>query len=253
VVHNPADHDAHFAQRLAARSVLGGCQGLFTHAESLAGLLRHDYPSIPVSSHPLAAPEPTPLPSRLSARQRLGLPESPRIGLFLGLIRPYKGVDVLLQALTLADQGWHAVIAGETWGDLSAALPGQAKRLGVNDRVHFRLGWVPQEQIDDYLAAADIVVLPYYSCSQSGVATLALGRGRPVMTTRVGGLPEIIQDGVNGLLVERGDAEGLAAALNSLDSATIDELTAAASPSVARFTWASYARAVENLMTRIVP
>ena len=102
------------------------------------------------------------------------------------------------------------------------------------------------------LAAADLVVLPYRSGSQSAVAPLALAAGLPVLSTRVGGLPEIVHDGVNGVLVEPGSVDELARAFTELDSDKLDELAAGARQARSRLTWDGYAAALESLLSQVV-
>ena len=83
------------------------------------------------------------------------------------------------------------MVAGEPWGDLGEALDEQMRRLGIEDRVRLRLGWFSEAEVPTLMAAADLVVLPYRSGSQSAVAPLALGAGVPVLSTAVGGLPGV--------------------------------------------------------------
>jgi len=132
VVHNPADHDAGFHQRLAARLVLGRCRGLFTHARALEKRLTAVYPGVPIASHPLPSPDLGALPLADEARAALRVPTDCRVALFLGLIRPYKGVDLLLEAIARQPAGsnWFLVVAGEPWGNLG----NPRARLGAGAR-----------------------------------------------------------------------------------------------------------------------
>jgi len=97
--------------------VLTRCDGLFTHAEALAKRLARDYPGLPRAAHPLPATAAGPLLDRAVARQSLGLPAGGRVAVFAGLIRPYKGVDLLLEAFARlpAESDWRLVVAGEAW------------------------------------------------------------------------------------------------------------------------------------------
>ena len=254
VVHNPADHDARRLQRLAARIVLGRCQGLFTHARSLAGGLRVAYPEVPVAFHPLPPPELEALPPAAEARVDLGLPGNRRVALFLGLIRPYKGVDLLLEAMARlsSDDDWYLVVAGEPWGNLRASLENQVRELSLEDRVRLDLEWVPEPKVPRLLAAADVVVLPYRAGSQSAVAPLALGAGVPVLSTAVGGVPEVVRHGVDGVIVTPGSADELARALQELDRERLDALSAGALEGRHRLTWQGYAEALEGLLQQVV-
>ncbi|MCU0302687.1 MAG: glycosyltransferase family 4 protein [Thermoanaerobaculales bacterium] len=254
VVHNPFDHDARPWQRLAARRVLGRCDGLFTHAASLARELEHVHPTLPVAHHRLpAAAAPRPL-DRGGARAELGLPEGRRVALFLGLIRPYKGVDLLLEAAAAlpAASDWFFLVAGEPWGGLADRLRRQAASLGLEGRVRLDLGWVPEGRVGTLLAAADLLVLPYRRGSQSAVAPLALTAGLPVLSTAVGGVPELVVDGDNGIIVPPGDAAAITAALERLDPDRLARLAEGARRSVAGLDWDDYASVLEELIGRVV-
>ena len=99
-----------------------------------------------------------------------------------------------------------------------------------------------------FLAATDLVVLPYRSGSQSAVAPLALSAGLPVLCTRVGGLSEVVQDGMNGVLVEAGSVDELARAFEEMDRGKLAGLTEGARASRSRLTWDGYAAALEDLL-----
>ncbi len=251
VAHNPADHGAGPVRRLAAALVLGRAEGLFTHGSALAERLRTRFPGLPVASHLLPPTRVGELPPRQAARERLGIPAGARVALVLGLVRRYKGVDVLLEALARLAEGspWTAVVAGEAWEGLDRELPGLVRRLGVEGRVHFRFGWVPEEEVGLLLAAADLMVLPYRSGSQSAVAPLALAHGLPLLVTRVGGLPEMAGEG--GVVVPPEDPDALAAALASLDDTALARLAEGAALSARRLGWQGYARALAALAERV--
>ena len=254
VAHNPADHGAGLLRRSVARSVLRRCDAVFTHARTLEEELAAAYPGVPTASHPLPSPEIGELPPRKEARGQLQIPVDRKVALFLGLIRSYKGVDLLLEAISrqAADSNWMLVVAGEPWEDLGPVLGQQVRALGIANLVQLRLGWVPEAEVPLLLAAANLVVLPYRSGSQSAVAPLALAAGLPVISTRVGGLAEVVDDGVNGVLVEPGSVDELARAFEELTTERLDELAEGALASRSRLTWDGYAAALEGLLEKVV-
>ena len=256
VVHNPADHEGGLVRRLAARLVLGRCDGLMTHANVLARQLKLAYPGIPVAAHPLPPPSTADQPpDRREARKRLAVSEGTRLALFLGFLRPYKGADVLLEAMggLPASSPWKLVVAGEPWGGIERALQERVDDLALQDRVDLRLGWLPEPEFERLLAAADLVVLPYRSGTQSAVAPRALGRGIPVLSTRVGGLGEVIEDGVNGRLVEPGSHYEITRVLHELaDPDRLATLTDGARRTAGRYTWAGYVKTLEALMIEVL-
>jgi glycosyltransferase involved in cell wall biosynthesis len=159
-----------------------------------------------------------PLPcDRAEARRRLNLPADHDVLLAFGYQRPYKGTAVLLDALphvrkARAPRGVTALVVGEFY-EPRAPYDERARRNGVEDMVRFVDRYIPDDEVGLYFAAADVVVLPYTSATQSGVVQLAYGFGRPVITTSVGGLPEVVRDGVTGFLVPPNDPNALAGAI----------------------------------------
>lgn len=157
-------------------------------------------------------------PDRGVSQRRLGLPEDPgRVLLFFGLVRPYKGLDTLLQSVVQLLQGggrYHLVVAGEFYQDPSRFQPllGELQARGhltLHDR------FIPNEQVATYFTAADAVVLPYRHATQSGVAPLAYACGRGVVASRAGGLDEVVREGESGVLVTPSDPTALAAGIKA--------------------------------------
>lgn len=255
IVHNPADHDAAALARSAARRVLGRCRGFLCHARAVADHVNASFPGRPVEVHPLPPDVSPRTADRREARARLGIAGDRCAVLCFGLIRPYKGVDVLLDAVARlpADTALTLLLCGEPWGDQGPKLTRRLASPELAGRVVARLEWVPEEQLPDYFAAADVAVLPYRSATGSAVAAQALGQGLPLVGSRVGGIAEVVRDGDNGLLVEPGDAAGLAAALvRIVDPALRTRLASGARAAASSWSWASYAEALERLVGTIL-
>ena len=146
------------------------------------------------------------------AKFKLGL-AGKKVLLFFGLIRKYKGLNYLLDAMRLLEsgQGYHLLLVGEFYESkkqYQKSLDSLAKKkqLTLVDR------YVPNEDVPLYFSAADLVVTPYISASQSGVIQIAYGFLKPVIATTVGGLPDVVIDGQTGYLVPPGDASAIAKA-----------------------------------------
>ena len=147
--------------------------------------------------------------------------------LFVGGLQTSSGIDVLLQALALMPTAdVHLKVAGQ--GALRMVLALRSWRLGLRHRVTF-LGRVPHENMAELYAKADVLVAP----SRGGKDTLtpipqsvveAMAFALPVIATRTGAMPEVVQDGENGLLVEPGNAQALANAMTSLANAPAKRL-----------------------------
>jgi glycosyltransferase involved in cell wall biosynthesis len=142
------------------------------------------------------------------------VPPSGETILFFGLIREYKGLDVLLRALPEIP-GARLVVAGDPLDPVDP-LRHLAGELGVSERVEWRLGFLPDEEIAPLMAEATLVALPYRKIDSSGVLATALGYGRPAVVTDVGGLPDAIRDFGAGRVVPPGDAAALARACSEL-------------------------------------
>jgi glycosyltransferase involved in cell wall biosynthesis len=163
---------------------------------------------------PLGGPGAYAMPGRPSsvARSELGLRDDAVYALFFGLIKRHKGLDLLLDAFAQARErapSLRLLVAGEPVGDWSG-YERQIATLGLQDVVDLRLAFVPSELLPLYFSAVDLVVLPYRTTFQSGVALAAYAYERPVLATAVGGLPELVDDEETGLLSPPDDAGALA-------------------------------------------
>ncbi|WP_218671717.1 glycosyltransferase family 4 protein [Microbispora sp. GKU 823] len=160
----------------------------------------------------------------------------PRV-LYVGRLHEQKGVDVLLRALALlGDPPVDLLVVGD--GPRARRLRELAERLGVAARVHLR-GFVPQEDIPGVLGGGDPLVLPSRYEELGTVLIEAMHAGNPIVATRVGGIPDLVEDGVTGLLVPPGRPEALAAAIRRLldDPAEAKEMAANARRRVAELHW----------------
>ena len=254
IVHNPTDHDGSWRARSIARLTLGKCRGFLCHARHVAGILERRFPGTAVVVHPLPPESPRP-EDREAARTRLGLARETVAVLCFGLIRPYKGVDVLLEAIARLPVGPRIVLllAGEPWGELAERLRRRVAQADLLGRVVARLEWVPEADVPAWFAAADAAVLPYRSATGSAVAAQALGWGLPLVGSAVGGIAEVVEEGINGLLVPPEDPGALAAALTRIADGTLRARLAEGARTASRqWNWASYAEVLEDLVARLV-
>jgi len=148
------------------------------------------------------------------AREHLDLPVHDKIILFFGFIRQYKGLDLLLKAISdnrIKDAGIKLLIAGEFYED-DKPYHELIEKFGLQDQVILRTDFIPDSEVKNYFCASDLVVQPYRSATQSGITPMAYHFERPMIVTNVGGLPEIVPDGKVGLVAES-DAESIAQAI----------------------------------------
>lgn len=148
------------------------------------------------------------------ARQRLGIGLDENVLLFFGYVRAYKGLSVLLEALPLVQQHLPVklLVAGEFYDDKVRYVT-QIENLSLQRSVLIFDDYIPNEEVGLYFAAANVVVLPYISATQSGIVQIAYNYNKPVITTDVGGLPEAVAHDVTGLVVPAQDTAALAQAI----------------------------------------
>jgi glycosyltransferase involved in cell wall biosynthesis len=156
-----------------------------------------------LAAHPLYDNFGTPISSN-EARARLGIDRDQKLILFFGFIRAYKGLDLLLQAM--ADPRIHAagiklMVAGEFYEDRKP-YDALIRSLGIEDLLILKTDFIPDSQVRDYLCAADFVIQPYKSATQSGVTPLAYHFEKPMLVTRVGGLPDLVPHGESGWVAD---------------------------------------------------
>lgn len=152
---------------------------------------------------------------RGSARRTLRMGQDETVFLFFGHVRPYKGVEVLLEALTglAADpRPWRAMIVGEWYYDRTAASA-YIEKQGLIRHVHLVDAFVSESEVAMHFAAASVVVLPYRAGTQSGVVPQAFAFGRPVIVSDVGAVAAAVRDGETGLVIPPHDAGALHGAL----------------------------------------
>ncbi|MDT0304549.1 glycosyltransferase family 4 protein [Streptomonospora wellingtoniae] len=241
--HNVLPHERRRGDTALMRTLLRRVGAVLAHSPEQACLARGlAAPNADVRWAPL----PPHLPGAPGDRSAAALSGLRRNLLFFGIVRHYKGVDVLLRAFARgapADVG--LTVAGEFWGG-SRRLQDLAADLGVADRVDFREGYVPADELPGLFAGADALVLPYRSATATQNVYLAHEHGLPVIATRAGALPDQVADGVDGLLCEPGDAEDLAEALRRFYApGTAESLRAAVRPADAGPHWDVY---VEELL-----
>ncbi len=131
--------------------------------------------------------------------------------LFFGFVKPYKGLDLLLQALNRFDEAL-LIVAGQV-SNACKPLRDQAKISNMGKRIFWMDRYIAEEQVPEIFSRADIVALPYRSCTQSGVACLAFAFDVPVVATDIGGLSESVDNGLTGYIVPGGDWCAFAQAL----------------------------------------
>ena len=205
ILDNVIPHERHFFDKPLTRWFLGGVDGCITLCSEVSNDLLRWKPDArcKVSYHPLYSHFGEPLP-RDEAERRLGLRPGCKNLLFFGLIRAYKGLDILLDAFAQLPPDYQLIIAGEPYGsfqkyqDMIDVNPGR-------DRIRVFPDYIRDSEVKLYFSAADLTVLPYRSATQSGVSSVSYHFGVPMVVTDVGGLRETVGGRGTGLVAQKPD------------------------------------------------
>jgi glycosyltransferase involved in cell wall biosynthesis len=187
---------------------------------------------------------------REEACRTLGLAPHYRYLLFFGFIRDYKGLDWLLTAFAdarLRDKNLRLLVAGEFYNN-EQQYRDLVAQLGIDDEIVWRTEFIADSQVRYYFGAADLIVQPYKTATQSGVTQVAYHFEKPMLVTRVGGLPEIVPDGRVGYAVEP-NPTAIADAL--VDFVTVDHsetFAAGIREEKAKYAWSNMSRAVLEVL-----
>lgn len=240
-IDNVEPHEPHFFDRWFNRWFLGAMDGFVYMSEQVHRELAA-YTSAPAlfSPHPMFENYGEKI-DRTEACRILGLDPEKRYALFFGLIRDYKGLDLLLEAWRrlrlkgeLAD--YKLVVAGEFYTNKAPYIE-QINTPELKDCVVLHDRFIPDEEVKNFFSATDFLVLPYKSATQSGVTQIAYKFNLPVIVTRVGGLAEIIPDGVAGVVCDP-SADGVAKAIETiLQPERLATLRGGMAEESKRFTW----------------
>jgi glycosyltransferase involved in cell wall biosynthesis len=242
--HNVLPHESSPIDRLLVRHALAPTEGVVVHTTSQRVVASELLGSKPT----LVTPHPSYLVDAALGLPRRADRERPVNLLFFGIVRHYKGVDVLLRALPrlLRERSVRLVIAGEFW-DPAQPYADLIHDLHLEAHVDLRPGFVPDDELIKLLVDADLMVAPYRSATQSGAVEMAFGAGLPVVASRVGGLGDQIDDGTDGLLVPADDVSSLSQALlKATEHQTLDRLIAGARSRATARSWTTLVNDVHS-------
>lgn len=252
VVDNALPHERRPGDRVLSRFFLKACDGHIIMSDAVADDVHDLGIQVPARHirHPIYDLFGEALPKG-DARRQLGLPDDAPVLLFFGFIRKYKGLHVLLESMprVLAElPEAHLVVAGEFYDDASTYTELiEAHHLG--ERVHLHTGYIPNSEVPRYFSAADVVVQPYVSATQSGVAQIAYQFDTPIIVTDVGGLAEIVPHEKAGFVVLPEDPASLATAIvRFFKEDWHDRLAAGVRREKKKYSWDRLYEAIEELM-----
>ena len=245
LVDNIIPHEKRPGDRLFAKYFTGACDDFLVMSKSVGEEIRSfsDKPVV-FSPHPLYDNYGE-LLDKHTVRKALGIPSDARVALFFGFIRQYKGLDIFLRALAEAP-GVHGLVAGECYEDW-ATYQQIIDESGMNDRVHVVSDFIPANQVSAYFSAADIVVQPYRSATQSGISQIAYHFGLPMIVSNVGGLPEIVTDKVSGYVVSPVEKSVAEALTDFFENNRSEAMRRGVQQEKERFTWDKMVRKLTEI------
>lgn len=209
IADNVIPHERRIIDKPLTKYFLKGLDACVTLCDSVDQDLHEWAPGLPSKTifHPLYTHFGQKIP-RAEAEAKLGLQPGMKNLLFFGLIREYKGLDILLEAFRDLPDDYQLIIAGECYGPFDKyqqiidSIPGK-------DRIHLFRKYVSDSEVKDYFSAADLTVLPYRSATQSGVSSTSYHFEVPMIVTDTGGLRETIGDTGTGLVAEAAEPEAI--------------------------------------------
>ena len=211
ILDNVIPHEQRFFDTPLTKYFLSGSDAYITLCEAVSKDLLRMRPDADyaVIQHPLYSHFGAKL-DREKATRKLGIESGKRNILFFGLIRAYKGLDILLNAFSGLGPEYQLIVAGEPYGsfdryqEIIDSLPNK-------DKVHLWLKYIKDSEVKDYFSVADLAVLPYRSATQSGISSVSYHFEVPMVVTDVGGLKETIGDTGTGIVSEDGSPRAIRA------------------------------------------
>jgi D-inositol-3-phosphate glycosyltransferase len=191
--------------------------------------------------------------SKDEARKVLGLSSTDKIILFFGLIREYKGLGLLLDAMSdqrIRERKIKLLVAGEFYGDKSPYLE-KIKSDDLTETVFLHSNFIDKKFVKNYFCAADLVVQPYLNATQSGITQIAYYFGRPMLVTNVGGLAETVANGKSGYVIDKSPKELVDALCDFYDQNRENEFSKNVDIEKEKFSWKYFIKGMTELYDKI--
>jgi len=251
---NVIPHEKRIVDRFLSTYFIRSIDGAVVMSKSVLEDLTTFRVNIPVifSPHPLYDNY-GPVISKADAMGRLKLPADCSYLLFFGFIRAYKGLDLLLEAFAdkkLRNRKLKLIVAGEFYED-EAPYKQQIEKLGIQDDVILYDRFINEDEVGAFFCAADLVVQPYKSATQSGVTQIAYHFDKPMLVTDVGGLSEIVPDGRCGYVVKTDPKAITDAIIDFFDKHRNKEFTAEVRKEKEKYSWNKMTAAIGEVFLKI--
>lgn len=221
IVHNAIPHERSSLDKVLGDYFFKRIDRCITLSEAVKTDVLRAYPQMPIKvlRHPIYNHFGNAV-DHTEAAYKLHLDMDKKYLLFFGIIRAYKGLDVLLNAMKDISEEYSLIIAGEAYESFEKYQQ-IIDKYNLKKRVHIFNSYIPDHDVKYYFSVADCCVLPYKSATQSGIVAIAQHFKVPVIATNVGGLDEFVKDGKTGFLINDNTPESLAAAVDKLSNKSI--------------------------------
>lgn len=256
VCHNVFPHERFPMDRFLTKMVLKRANGYIVQSKMDAT----DLLSVKADANYVLTPHPTYNAfklqdmTKMQARKILGKSADEKVLLFFGFVRKYKGLSYLLKAMPDVLAGRKEtdkvslMVVGDFGEDKQEYLD-LIQELGIGNAVQLVEGYIPDREVEKYFAACDLVVLPYESATQSGIVQIAYGFEKPVIVTNVGGLPDVVDHGRTGYVVESQSPGKLAEAINDFwENDRAVEMKQHIEEAAYKFSWDRMAEAIDKVL-----
>jgi glycosyltransferase involved in cell wall biosynthesis len=242
IVHNATPHEQSKIDRILSNYFFKNIPNFIALSKVVADEIQNKHPEKnvialphPIYQHFGKKKDPS------SAKNELNLASDKKYLLFFGLIRPYKGLMQLLDAMALLPEHFHLIVAGESYEDFSE-YEKKINEQQIGHRIHLHIRYIPDHEVSTFFSASDCCVLPYISATQSGIIAIARHFETPIISTNVGGLAEFIQDQEEGYLVSPNNPNELAMAIEAcLKNGQIEKMQTAIRERNHTFSWEFFA------------
>lgn len=257
VCHNVLPHERFVMDRFLTKSTLRKADYCIVHSredEKDLALLLPDMKCLR-TVHPTYSAFKLRNISKETAREELGIAKDEKMLLFFGLVRKYKGLKHLIEALPAIvekQDNLRLFIVGDFGAEKEEYMQ-LIREKKMEPYIVVRDGYIPDKEVEPYFAAADMNLCPYESATQSGIVQIAFGFGLPVLVTNVGGLPEVVTDGKTGYVVEPQNPTAIAEAVNRyFDENRQEEFCKNVLAQSERFSWDRVPENVEKLWNETI-
>lgn len=255
IVDNLLPHERNPGDLLLAKTFFRYCTMAITQSGTVHREFAELFPSIPQK----LLPHPTyeQFGQRLEkeeARRRVGVPVDAKVLLFFGFVRKYKGLDSLLAAMPeivrrLPDV--HLLVVGEFFDDPAPYME-QIRSGGVEPHVTVHNRYVANDEVLEWFSAADMLVLPYHSATNSGIVMIGYNFAVPAIVTDVGSLSEVVIDGRTGFVLAEATPDAIASAVERMyDGETLERFSENIVPERRKYSWEAFVTGLESLVEEV--